>query len=39
VGLSNEIRLKKISPGVIILREAGSTTRKPKINARKKIFL
>ena len=28
-----------ILPGVIILRDAGNTTRKPKINASKNIFL
>jgi hypothetical protein len=33
------IILKITLPGVITLRDAGSTTRKPKINARKNIFL
>jgi hypothetical protein len=28
-----------ILPGVMMLREAGKTTRKPNMNARRKIFL
>ncbi len=31
--------LNMILPGVMILRDAGRTTRNPKINARRNIFL